>query len=168
VASRASTCVRFEKHLGESIYVQRIWGGIARTPDIPELHHQFVVGTSRRDKTLRYNAAIFFALAGPARGGITAQQQEEFMRGARRILNSVFRPTNRDGSECRRVQFAYFSLPALVWELAHDVNLLDIYTFFCKSNLLTSKAPHSKGSQLRIDAAQYRFATFGHYGLGHR
>ena len=147
MSSRASTCVRFDKHLGESIYVQRIWGGIAPTPDIPELHHhQFVVGTSREDKTLRYNAASFFASAGPARGGITAQQQEEFMREARWIPNSVFHPTNREGTECRRVQFAYFSLPALVWELAREVNLLDIYTFFCKSNLLTSKAPHSTGT----------------------
>ena len=150
----------FEKHHGEIIYVKRtVYGSVPMHNELMLHHPQFFVGNTVREREARSNAKAFFKSAC---GDPLARK--EFFARVRTVSTEVFVPVSDD--HCSIVDVAYFSLPALVFELFTECTLCDIYTFFCRSKLLACKAPHPTVAAARIDAARMRFEATGRYGFG--
>jgi len=153
-----------EKHHGESIAVGRTIKEDVENPRNANMHHpQFFVKAHKyldAHKNMSRAARYFnpecsrgrgwrpaggtHAACGAFDGGANEGQfaREAFVTEQSAIENSVYFPGS-SASKCKKVEVAYHTLPSLIYNCCEVASLIDIYTYFCTQELLTSKAPHS-------------------------
>ena len=131
----------FEKHAGETIILEAREGELVSNPRLQTMHHsQFFVNAhlSERECWAEWVAQDFHKKSTEDRGA----GLERFLDRMQNIPSTVYHPI-AGGLLCATVTVRYHTLESLVWECCSQHTLMDIYTLFCTTPLLTSKKPHS-------------------------
>ena len=135
----------FEKHHGEAIMIGEASdapGGPVTNPGLVGMHHpQFFVRQNIDIIPLGYTEAIEYHSTSHA-GSQSAYDTERFLASQRQFENRIFKPVGVN--RLQPVNVRYHTLPSLVWNCCiADINLFELYTFFCNQPQLLTKAPHS-------------------------
>ena len=151
-----------QKHKGEVISLE----SEVRQPPAPipnclaMFHPELYVetGTEQARRIRKLSSSLVEPSRGPCR-----LDEEEFLRMAASIPNSVFTPIPGTNS-CQQVFHKYQTLPGLIFEMMGEADLLEIYTFFCTAPLLVRAKPHSRCQGLQREAQVHGKKNHGRYG----
>ena len=136
----------FERHHGETICICKQKRGSSWNPRKGGVHHsQFYTRAHKeREQFAAFLRATAFERRHAGKFGATADSVA-YIDAQRVVDNSIYKPApGSDGRWGEAQEIKYHSLPSLVYELCSVATLLDIYTIFVTTPLLTVKAPHAK------------------------
>ena len=138
----------FEKHKGETIALHTVTGNLVDNPWNVTMHNdQFFTNAHwNRNETMAFwNARQF----GKIKNTADDAQKRDFLHRMMAIPNTVYKPADQ-GYRCQEVTVSYHSLQSLLWECCERYQLMELYTFFCSSEVLTNPQAHcSRGRRGR-------------------